>query len=133
MNLYICLCYYIKYEKIQGFTIVELLVVIVIIGILATITVVSYRGIQQKAIIASLKSDLSNASTKLKLFEISNGIYPTTINCEIPDSSTNLCLSPSPSNSFIYNVDNSRDKKYFGLSVVAQNDTSYRITKILPQ
>ena len=36
-------------EKQKGFTIVELLIVIVIIGILAAITIVAYNGIQQRA------------------------------------------------------------------------------------
>jgi len=39
-----------KYGLNRGFTIVELLVVIVVIGILAAITVVSYTGISQKAV-----------------------------------------------------------------------------------
>ena len=44
--------------KDNAFTIVELLVVIVVIGILASITIVSYRGITTKAAEASLQSDL---------------------------------------------------------------------------
>ena len=53
--------------KNKGFTIVELLVVIVVIGILAAITIISYTGISQRATIASLQSDLSAASNLLKL------------------------------------------------------------------
>lgn len=41
-----------------GFTIVELLVVIVVIGILAAITIVAYTGISKQAVISSLQSDL---------------------------------------------------------------------------
>ncbi|MFZ2125427.1 MAG: prepilin-type N-terminal cleavage/methylation domain-containing protein, partial [Candidatus Saccharimonadales bacterium] len=44
-----------------GFTIVELLVVIVVIGILAAITIVSYAGISQRAVAVSLQSDLASA------------------------------------------------------------------------
>lgn len=44
----------------NAFTIVELLIVIVIIGILAAITIVSYTGITQRANEATLKSDLAN-------------------------------------------------------------------------
>lgn len=51
----------------QGFTIVELLVVIVVIGVLAFITIIAYTGISQKATIASLTSDLDNAAKRLKL------------------------------------------------------------------
>jgi len=61
-----------------GFTIVELLVVIVIIGILASITVVSYAGITQKATAATLQSDLKNASTQLEIDKITDGVYPAT-------------------------------------------------------
>ena len=53
----------------HGFTIVELLVVIVVIGILATITFVSYTGISDKAIAAVVKSDLSSNSKLLKLYQ----------------------------------------------------------------
>ena len=49
----------------RGFTIVELLIVIVVIGILAAITVVAYTGIQQRARVAVLMSDLKQAQTQL--------------------------------------------------------------------
>jgi len=62
-----------------GFTIVELLVVIVVIGILAAITIVSYTGITNRAIVSSLQSDLANASTALKLDQITNSAYPATL------------------------------------------------------
>ena len=64
----------------SAFTIVELLVVIVVIGILAAITIVSYGGVTSRATIASLQSDLTNASTQLKLDQVTNSAYPTTLN-----------------------------------------------------
>ena len=64
----------------RGFTIVELLVVIVVIGILAAITIVAYRGISQKAVSAALQSDLSNASRKLEIYRADNSDnYPTNL------------------------------------------------------
>jgi prepilin-type N-terminal cleavage/methylation domain-containing protein len=48
--------------KSSGFTIVELLVVIVVIGILAAITIVTYAGISRKATISALQSDLANGA-----------------------------------------------------------------------
>ena len=65
--------------KKSGFTIVELLVVIVVIGILAAITIVSYTGITQKAIAATLRSDLKNASTQLEIDKTLNETYPATV------------------------------------------------------
>lgn len=63
----------------RGFTIVELLVVLVIIAILATITFVSYTGIIQKAAAATLQSDLKNASTELALYNATNSSYPADV------------------------------------------------------
>ena len=79
-----------------GFTIVELLVVIVVIGILAAITIVSYTGISQKAIVASLQLDLSNASKQFKLFNVDNGSYPTGIDETEPLLITSLYVVAVP-------------------------------------
>ncbi|MCA9336117.1 prepilin-type N-terminal cleavage/methylation domain-containing protein, partial [Candidatus Saccharibacteria bacterium] len=45
-------------NKKTGFTIVELLIVIVVIAILAAITIVAYNGIQQRSRDSIRKSDL---------------------------------------------------------------------------
>lgn len=66
-------------NNVKGFTIVELLVVIVVIGVLAAITIVAYTGITNRAIISSLQSDLANASTTLKLDQTTTGTFPTSL------------------------------------------------------
>jgi prepilin-type N-terminal cleavage/methylation domain-containing protein len=63
-------------NKQSGFTIVELLIVIVVIAILATITFVAYGGIQRSAAEATLKSDLRGASRQLDVAQIEQGSYP---------------------------------------------------------
>lgn len=62
----------------QGFTIVELLIVIVIIGILAAITIVAYNGVQQRARASAASSALSSVRKKLELYKVDNGGYPLT-------------------------------------------------------
>ena len=63
----------------HGFTIVELLIVIVIIGILAAITIVSFNGVSQRATAASLSSDLTNAAKQLKIDQVTLGQFPATL------------------------------------------------------
>ena len=47
----------------KGFTMIELLIVVVIIGILAAIAIPKFANTKEKAYIASMKSDLKNLST----------------------------------------------------------------------
>lgn len=65
-------------RKKDGFTIVELLIVIVVIGILAAIITVSYAGIQKNAVSASMKTTLRSAATKMKATHVATDSYPQT-------------------------------------------------------
>lgn len=56
-----------------GFTIVELLVVIVIIGILASITIVAYNGAQDRAYDANTKDAVSKVADALQLYTLKYG------------------------------------------------------------
>lgn len=60
----------------QGFTIVELLIVIVVIAILAAITVVAYNGVQNRVYDAAVQSDLNNIAKQIALYEIQEGAFP---------------------------------------------------------
>ena len=60
----------------RGFTIVELLIVIVVIAILAAITVVAYNGIQNRAYDSSVQADLQSIAKKIQLFNVINDRFP---------------------------------------------------------
>ena len=73
-------------KKQTGFTIVELLIVIVVIGILAAIVIVAFNGVQQNAATGVLKSDLRNAATELELAKVDN-------NDQYPDDEAGILAS----------------------------------------
>lgn len=60
----------------KGFTLVELLIVISLIGILATIATQSFRSSQMRGRDAVRKSDLKNIQTSLRLYYNDYGRYP---------------------------------------------------------
>lgn len=65
-----------KVFKNQGFTIVELLIVIVVIAILASITVVAYQGIQNRAVNASHYDEVQKWKQVFMAYAAVNGQYP---------------------------------------------------------
>jgi len=86
-----------KKHNSTGFTIVELLVVIVVIGILAAITFVAYTGIQQRASSAVITSDINGAITALEIYKAENGNYPTDISLSTAKASSNVILQSAAS------------------------------------
>lgn len=65
-------------RPIAGFSILEIIVVVVVIGILASLSVVSYSLITQNSRMTTLSADLSRAAGKLKAVKANTGGYPTT-------------------------------------------------------
>lgn len=74
-------------KSTSGFTIVELLIVIVVIGILAAIVIVAYNGIQQRAMVALMTSDLKNTADLFEIDKASTGVYATTMPPDVKASS----------------------------------------------
>jgi len=64
------------YQKQTGFTIVELLIVIVVIGILAAITIVAYNGIQNRGKDAQIDSSVNQIKKALEFYVADESIYP---------------------------------------------------------
>ncbi|MDB5177903.1 MAG: putative ral secretion pathway protein GspG [Candidatus Saccharibacteria bacterium] len=66
-------------KTLSGFTIVELLIVIVVIGILAAITIVAYNGVQNRASDSSVAADISSMRKNLELAKVDLGHYPQAV------------------------------------------------------
>lgn len=62
----------------EGFTLIEMMVVIVILGVLAGLIVPQFMDEPQKARVVKAKLQMESISTALKKFYIDNGFYPTT-------------------------------------------------------
>jgi general secretion pathway protein G len=63
----------------KGFTLIELMLVVIIIGVLAMMVVPRFAGRTEQARRAAAKADIEvNIATALDLYELDNGNYPTT-------------------------------------------------------
>src|SRR5258708_37424361 len=75
----------------DGFTLIEIMVVILILGLLATIVVQSLRGAADKAKNTKAQADMAELKTALDRYYLDNGFYPTT------DQGLNSLVSPPTS------------------------------------
>jgi general secretion pathway protein G len=65
-------------KKISGFTLIEIMVVIVIIGVLAALVAPRVLGRTDEARVTAARSDISALMSALKLYRLDNQRYPTT-------------------------------------------------------
>lgn len=95
-----------RLKRPSGFTIVELLIVVVVIAILATITVVAYTNFQERARISAADSTLTQTARKLALYKAEHESFPDNladidiqsddgITLDYAPSSGGYCLSAS--------------------------------------
>lgn len=111
-----------KNEK-DGFTIVELLIVVVVIGILAAITIVAYNGIQKRAQTATVQSDLEGAAKQLAMDQVTQSAYPTTVSL----ANNGAGLKASAGTTYQYTVNNSNNPQTYCLTATNAT-TSYYVT-----
>ena len=74
------------FRAASGFTIVEITIVIVVIGILAGIAYIGYGGIQRNAGATTVKNDLANTSKEMTISFAYNQAYPDVLPADIKAS-----------------------------------------------
>ncbi len=88
-----------RYISLQGFTIVELLIAVVVIAILAAVSAVAYTNIRGRTYDSVVKGDLSSITRKIQLVYVETGGYPVGGRVDISEvsSSGNMINEPQPS------------------------------------
>jgi prepilin-type N-terminal cleavage/methylation domain-containing protein len=115
----------------RGFTIVELLIVIVVIGILAAITIVAYNGVQTRAQNAKIQSDIATIQQAIisarlvdnKVLGSITGTFATGSSCWVKPDGTDLAA-----------LDKSADPcwtTYTAALTVISNDTGINIRSMV--
>lgn len=69
-----------KSRRVAGFTLVELMVVVAIIGLLAAVVTVNVMGQGHTARVERTKADMRSIGDALNLYKIDTGVYPQQLN-----------------------------------------------------
>jgi len=119
-----------KNQQQSGFTIVELLIVIVVIGILAAITTVAYNGIQSRANDTAVQSDLRHYAAKVLEYQAINGSLPGAYsNGTARQGLTSFVLTTASYatdvHNFYYCVDTTPGAEEFAVGAVSKSGNKY--------
>lgn len=80
-------------RRTSGFTIIELLVVVVIIGVLAAIAIPRFGNTKEKSVDSSARSDLRNAMTAQEAYFVEKSTYATTLSNLSLTTSTGVTIA----------------------------------------
>lgn len=108
-----------KTNKEQGFSLVELVIVVVIIGILAAIAIPIYSNQVREAEIATLKSDVQATGSAFKNWERSQGYQA------VPDNTTfdsQLVVKSDPANNITHIIYDPNDPENFEVCILGTRD-----------
>lgn len=103
----------------RGFTIVELLIVIVVIAILAAVSIAAYTGIQQKARASAVSAGLTQANRKLASYTVENSGYPADL--------ATIGIADTDGITYQYSVNNTASPATYCITATS-GSTSYKIS-----
>lgn len=132
-------------QKANGFTIVEMLIVIVVVGVLAAITVFAYNTALDKARASKIKTDIAHIvkaiiiarnSEEKTLYDItggrSQGVGGTTVPCSFKPAGTDFAKLPKTDNCWkAYSTALSRISQASGVNINGMTDPWGRPYKIM--
>ena len=85
-------------NKSEGFTVIELLIVLVVIGIIAAIVISTFSGIRAKERNSTRQTDIQAIQTNLEAYYSQNGYYPSLANLNSPNWRAKNMTKLNPSN-----------------------------------
>jgi prepilin-type N-terminal cleavage/methylation domain-containing protein len=125
----------------KGFTIVELLIVIVIIGILAALVLNSFRGVQERARDTKRQTDVNAQATQLEVYYTDNAGYPVLtgqvdtdswISANFKGADLNAWRAPNVSTNSMQNT-TTPDKNHYGYTPLQDDGTTACTTAPCPK
>jgi prepilin-type N-terminal cleavage/methylation domain-containing protein len=108
----------------SGFTLIELVIVIVIVGILSAVAVPTYRGYTRKAMAAEGRALIAAVSKAQDAYIAEKGVYTNVVNNLLPQPATNKYFRTYTCNNIAGNMQNNNARVTITTSGAAGTDAS---------